>query len=175
MTSLTTRLRDQAASHLRAVGSSYDLDGQVNLTGFAGSMTTYGAAVAALTAVARSRGHRAPERYAVVDLALGGVATHKLTRILSHSSVASPLRAPFTRFEAAAGSGEHEESPRGHGVRHTVGELLTCPFCLGVWVSTGYVAGLALAPSVVRAAAAVLTVTATSDMLQHVYARLRDD
>ncbi|MCD4524135.1 DUF1360 domain-containing protein [Nocardioides sp. cx-173] len=155
--------------------SAYDPDDQVHLTGFAGSLTAYGTAVASLVAVARAGGHEAPERYALSDLAVGGLATHKLTRLLSRSSVASPLRAPFTRFEEAAGSGEHVEAPRGHGVRHTVGELLTCPFCLGVWVATGYVAGLTLAPRATRAAAAVLSVTATSDVLQHAYARLRGD
>jgi hypothetical protein len=58
-------------------------------------------------------------------------------------------------------------------MRHTVGELLTCPFCLGQWVGTGYVAGLALAPRAARTWAAVFTVTAVSDLLQHFYARVR--
>ncbi|WP_193609423.1 DUF1360 domain-containing protein [Nocardioides lijunqiniae] len=171
----TGPLREQARSHLQRVGGDYDPQGEVNLPGFAGSMTAYGLAVTALAALARARGEHAPERFAVSDLVVGGVATHKLTRLLSHSSVASPLRAPFTQFEEAAGSGEHTESPRGHGVRHTVGELLTCPFCLGVWVSTAYVAGLVVAPRAARTVSAALTVSAVSDTLQHVYARLRAD
>jgi hypothetical protein len=173
MTLSAARLGPTSALHRG--DSAYDPDGQVHLAGFAGSMAAYGAAVAALAAAARAGGQEVPERYAVGDLVLGGVATHKLTRLLSRSSVASPLRAPFTTFEAAAGSGEHVEEPRGHGVRHTVGELLTCPFCLGVWVATGYVAGLTLAPRSTRAVAAVLSVTAASDALQHAYARLRGD
>lgn len=170
-----TELLQDVTTPLHRAGAGYDPDGHVHLTGLAGSMTAYGAAVATVVAVARARGYQAPERYAVSDLALGGLATHKLTRLLSRSSVASPLRAPFTEFEGPAGSGEHLESPRGDGVRHAIGELLTCPFCLGVWVSTAYVAGLALAPRAARTVAAVLSVTATSDMLQHVYARLRED
>ena len=72
----------------------------------------------------------------------------------------SPLRAPFTQFEEAAGNSEHHEVPRGeHGVRHTVGELLTCPFCLGVWIATAYVAGLGVAPRAARGWAAVFAVT----------------
>jgi hypothetical protein len=86
------------------------------------------------------------------------------------------VRAPFTEFEAPAGAGEHLERARdGHGVRHTVGELLTCPFCVGVWVSTAYVGGLALAPRATRGWAAVFAVTGISDFLQHGYARLRGD
>jgi hypothetical protein len=158
------------------VAPEYDPDGDVNLAGFSGSMATYGAGVVGLLGLARATGHELPERYPLADLFVGGIATHKFSRLITKSSVASPLRAPFTDFEGPAGSGEHEESPRAsHGVRHTIGELLTCPFCLGVWVSTAYVAGLAAAPRATRAVAAVFTVVAASDMLQHAYARLRTD
>jgi hypothetical protein len=89
--------------------------------------------------------------------------------------VTSPLRAPFTKFEAAAGAAEHVERPRGSHLRHTIGELLTCPFCMDVWVGTAYVAGLAVAPRVTRAWAAVFGVVGVADALQHAYARLRGD
>lgn len=155
---------------------AYDPEHEVDVEGYAGSLTTYAAGVAGLVGLLAGTGHELPERYAVSDLALGGVATHKLTRLLTKSSVTSPLRAPFTEFEKATSSGEHQESPRGgHGVRHTVGELLTCPFCMSVWIGSAYVAGLVAAPRLTRTAAAVLAVVATSDTLQHVYGRLRQD
>jgi uncharacterized protein DUF1360 len=155
---------------------TYDQAGEVDLQGFTGSLAAYAASVGVLLAAGVSRGRRLPEGYAVADVVLGGLAVHKFTRIVSKSSVVSPLRAPFTEFEEAAGSGEHLESPRGeHGVRHTVGELLTCPFCLGVWVSTAYVATLALAPRPARTWAALFAVDAVSDVLQQGYERLRAD
>lgn len=155
---------------------TYDPDGDVNLAGSTGSMTAYAAGVSALVASARLAGRQLPERYSLRDLVIGGVATHKLSRLVTKSAVASPIRMPFTEFEGAAGSAEHEESPHGsHGVRHTVGELLTCPFCLGVWLGTAYVAGLVGAPRPTRTAAAVLAVVGVSDALQHGYARLRAD
>jgi hypothetical protein len=154
---------------------SYDPDGQVNTGGFAGSLTAYSVALALLAGATRARG-AAPERYPLADLLVGGLATHKFSRLVARSSVASPVRAPFTEFEAPAGAGEHVEHARGeHGLRHTVGELLTCPFCLGVWVSTAYVGGLTLAPRTTRAWAAVFAVTGVSDFLQHAYSRLRGD
>lgn len=154
---------------------TYDPDGEVNLGGFAGSLASYGAALAGLAAVARASG-RTPGHYALSDVLVGGLATHKFTRLLSKGSVASPMRAPFTEFAGPGGSGEHDEQARGdHGLRHTVGELLTCPFCLGVWVGTGYVAGLALAPRTTRAWAAAFAVTGISDFLQHAYSRVRED
>ena len=154
--------------------TTYDAHDEVNLTGYAESLAVFAASVGGLLALAHD--HELPERYSVQDLTVGGIATHKLTRLLSRASVTSPLRAPFTQFEAPAGSGEHIEKPRdGHGLRHSVGELLTCPFCLGVWIGTAYVAGVALAPRPTRAVAAVLTVVAASDTLQHAYSRLRGD
>ncbi len=176
MTSLTSHLLGRAAAGADQLASSYDPDGDVDLRGFAGSLTAYAATVTALVVAARAGGRELPERFELADIALGGLAAHKFARIVSHSSVTSPLRAPFTTFDEPAGSGEHIEEPRGHhGVRHTVGELLTCPFCLGVWVSTAYVAGLALAPRAARTWAAVFAVTGVSDSLQHGYARLRSD
>ena len=168
--------RDDEQSPVEELARAYDPDEAVNLSGSAGSLMTYAVGVATLALIGRATGAGLPDRYSLVDVALGGVATHKFSRLLSKSSVASPLRAPFTRFRGPAGSSEHVEEARGeHGVRHTVGELLTCPFCLGVWVSTGYVAALALAPRPARTWAAVFAVTAISDSLQHVYAKVRED
>jgi hypothetical protein len=154
----------------------YDPSGDVDLAGHAGSLAAYVAGLGVVLAADGAAGQTWPEAYAARDLLVGGVAVHKFVRVLSRSSVTSPLRAPFTEFEGPAGSGEHHERARGkRGPRHTVGELVTCPFCLGVWVSTAYVLGLAMAPRPTRAWAALFTVTAVSDTLQHVYARVRAD
>jgi hypothetical protein len=164
-------VREQVERQIR----SYDPEGKVNLPGFAGSLALFTASVAAAVVAVSARGRDVPVHYGVSDLVVGGVAVHKFTRLLAKGSVTSPVRAPFTEFEGAAGPSEHHESPRGdHGVRHTLGELLTCPFCLSVWVSAGYIAGLVAAPRATRAWAAVFAVTAVSDALQHAYARVQD-
>lgn len=154
----------------------YDPAGEVDVHGFGGSLVVYAALLSGLGAALRAGDRELPDSFPVADVALGGIATHKLSRLMAKGAVTSPLRAPFTTFVAPAGSAEHDEEPRGdHGVRHTVGELLTCPFCLGVWLGTAYVAGLVVAPRPTRAAAAVLSVVAVSDALQQGYARLRTD
>lgn len=165
-------------THAHPVGQlvdGYDPDGEVALGGYAGSMATYGLVLAGIAAAGRAGGHELAERYDLADIALGGLAVHKFTRLLSRASVTAPVRAPFTQFEEAAGSGEHVESAREGAVRGTIGKLLTCPFCLGVWIGTAYVAALNLAPRPARAWAAVFAVTAGSDFLQHAYSRLRGD
>jgi hypothetical protein len=52
----------------------------------------------------------------------------------------------------------------------TVGELISCPFCVGMWVSTGFTAGFIFAPRATRLAATTLAALAGSDFLQFAYA-----
>ena len=111
---------------------------------------------------ARRRG-RMPEHVRADDIALGGIATFKVARLLSKDRVTSPVRAPFTR-----GEGE-EERPRGRGVRYVIGELFLCPFCLAQWIGAAYAMGLVFAPRVTRLIAAMMSVVALSDFLQLVY------
>lgn len=154
--------------------SRYDPDDDVDLHGFTGSLVAYAALTLGFVALTRASGRQLPPAYPTRDLVVGGLAAHKFSRLVSQGAVTSPLRAPFTEFEGPAGASEHHESARGeHGVRHTVGELLTCPFCMDVWIGTAYVGALQVAPRAARAWAAVFAVTAVSDFLQHAYARVR--
>lgn len=110
-----------------------------------------------------------PEEIKPLDLAVIGIATHKTSRALAKDKVTAPLRAPFTEYEEDGGPGEIEESPKGSGFRHAVGELLVCPYCLDQWVATGYAAGLAVAPRATRFVAGVMATVAVSDFLQIAY------
>lgn len=49
------------------------------------------------------------------------------------------------------------------------GELVSCPFCLGQWVATGFPAGQLFAPTLTRVAAAVFTELAIADFLHFGY------
>ena len=116
-------------------------------------------------AYAARRG-RLPERLSVGDVVLGAVATFKLSRLLTRSSVASPLRAPFTRYEGVAGPAELAEEVRGEGLRHAIGELVTCPYCMGHWVATAYAIGLVFGPRPTRLVAGILSIEAAAEQLQ---------
>ncbi len=129
-------------------------------------MAAYAVGTAALTALGRARHVRLPERVSVADTVLLSVATHKASRLFAKDSVTSPLRAPFTTYSEPAGEAELNESVRGHGMRHAVGELVTCPFCLSVWVATALTAGLVFAPRTTRLVNTMLTAVAASDLLQ---------
>lgn len=167
------RLLDRARRRCAAIAHSYaarvDPDGPQAppLGGHLVAMGVFATAVASAGYVGRER---LPESYQATDIALGGVAIHKLARIIAKESVASPLRAPFTHFVRPLGAAELEETPR-EGPLKTVGELLTCPFCLAPWLGAVYVGGLAVAPRFARAGAAVFALVAVSDTMQHLSAR----
>lgn len=137
---------------------------------------SYAALMATFTALAggfalwfRRSGRELPERVDARDLALLTVASHKAARLIAKDRVASAVRAPFTRFEHDGGPGEVEEAARGRGLRRAIGELLVCPYCLGMWVSAGLTAALLVAPRFTRWFASVLSIVFGSELLQFGY------
>lgn len=138
------------------------------LRGYAALLGTYGALAGAAGLLVRHR-RAAVEPVGPFELAMLGLATAHLSRLITKDSVTSVLRAPFTTFEGAAGEGEsNEEVPRG-GVAHAVGELVTCPFCTGQWVATGLVLGRAVAPRMTAGVVTVSAVARLADFVQLLY------
>ncbi len=167
-TSAAERVREAAAEEWAA----YEGEADRPMASFLAIMGVYGAVTAGLAALVHRRGPVLPERMAPADLALITVATHKLARLVAKDPVTSPLRAPFTRFAGTSGPAELQEKVRGTGTRKAVGALVTCPFCLGLWVATGFGFGLMLAPRATRWAASILSALTGADVLQLAYAAL---
>jgi hypothetical protein len=110
-------------------------------------------------------------RWPLQDLITVTVGTHKLSRTLTKDAVTSPLRAPFVHYAGSGGPAEvMEESRHGSALRHGIGELVTCPFCLDMWVATGFVIGLIFVPRLTRMVAGTFTALAGADFLQLAYA-----
>ena len=140
------------------------------LRGLLGAMGVYSAAVGGGAAAVRLSGREVPARIPLGDAVLLSVATFRISRTIAKDPVTSPLRAPFTRFRGQSGEAEIAEEIREHGgVKHAVGELVTCPFCLAQWVATALVFSYAAAPRAARLAALTMTMVAGSDVLQFVY------
>ena len=133
----------------------------------------HGAMVGAVAASKRS-GRDLPERVEAGDVVLIGTASYQLSRLVSKKKITSFVRAPFTELEGKGGPAELEEKPRGRGLRRAVGELLICPYCLGLWASGGFHAGLLFAPRTTRFTTSVLTAMAISDFLQVAYRAAED-
>ena len=68
------------------------------------------------------------------------------------------------------------EEVRFHGgLRHSIGELITCPFCLDVWIAAGFTIGLVFAPRLTRLIVATLTAVTGADFLHLLYAKAQDE
>jgi Protein of unknown function (DUF1360) len=167
-----TEFKDRVTGAASAQGARYSGEADRPLGGYAITMTVYASLVGALAGLARVSGRDVPERLGTTDIVLSAVATHKLSRLLAKDPVTSPLRAPFTAYQGTEGPAELKEEARGQGGRKTVGELVTCPFCTGVWVATGLTAGLVYLPRTTRLAMGTLAALAGADMLQFAHAWL---
>jgi hypothetical protein len=156
----------------RAQADAYR-DGEVRpLGGYAAAMAVYAALVAGAGGLAALTGRRLPATVSPWDVVLLAAGTHKLSRTISKDSVTAPLRAPFTRYAGNGGPAEVVEEVRATGgLRHSVGELLTCPFCLDVWIATGFGIGHVFAPRLTRLVAATLATMTGADFLQLGYAK----
>lgn len=135
-------------------------------------MLAFASTFGSMLIVAGRRGSL-PRRIRVGDIVLLGVATHRLTRVLTRDRVAAPLRMPFTRYEGKAGAGELDEKPRGRGIRRALGSLLTCQYCAGPWIASALAACLVARPRETRMASSVLAVVTVSDFLHQLYWRVR--
>jgi hypothetical protein len=135
----------------------------------AGLTAAFGATLGGALVALRAAGRELPESLSPGDLALAGIATHKVSRLLAKDKVTSFIRAPFTRYQESAGHGELEEAPRGSGAQHAIGELLVCPYCLAQWVAAGFAVGLVAAPRTTRLVAGIYAAETLSDFLQLAY------
>lgn len=71
------------------------------------------------------------------DIFLLGLATYRLSRLISYDRVTQYLRFPF--IEPGQGAEQIEgtsEEPKGEGLQHAIGQLLTCAYCSSVWAGT---------------------------------------
>jgi hypothetical protein len=153
-----------------ALGSDYAGDDEYRPLGAYAVLTgAFGASLVGALVVARRTGRELPERWSAQDLLLAGVATHKVSRLITKDKITSALRAPFTRFQDKSGHGELEEAARGRGMRYAVGELLVCPYCVAQWVAGGFTVGYVFAPRTTRLLAAMWSVHAAADAAQLAY------
>src|SRR5579872_344045 len=141
------------------------------LGGYAFLLGTFGTLASAFAAWFRRSGRELPDHMDGRDLVLVTVASHKAARLIAKDKVTSAIRAPFAEYEGPAGPGEVSERPRGRGLRRVIGELLICPYCLGMWTSAFMTAGLLVAPRFTRWTCSVLVSFFGADVLQIAYRR----
>ena len=105
----------------------------------------------------------------VLDLAALAAATFKASRALTRERVGSFVRQPFVEGEADTGE---DERPAGTGMQRALGELVTCPRCIGTWSAAALASTQMLSPRFGRLVTWSLGASAANDFLQAAFTAL---
>ncbi|MET9319086.1 DUF1360 domain-containing protein [Streptomyces sp. NPDC003038] len=136
------------------------------------AMAVFGGYTAGWAVLVRRGGRAVPAPPTPWELLLTATATFRLSRLLGKATVTRPIRAPFTQVEAPGAPAELNETPRDQHGRKTVGELVSCPFCLSVWIVTTLTGAQLIWPRATRTVTGALTALAAADAMQFAHSAL---
>ncbi len=79
-----------------------------------------------------------------------GFATYRLGRMVAYDQVFETYRLPFAETVPDGSGAGLTVVPRGEGVQQALGELISCPICIGTWIAAALVFGLKFVPGPAR-------------------------
>ena len=111
---------------------------------------------------------RLPTSIRPFDFALLGLAAARLTDIISTDQIMEWLRRPFVKMETTEIAGREVETRtgRGRGLKKVIGDLLSCPWCVGVWVAASLTYAYYLMPSVIWVFILIMAIAEIGSLLQ---------
>jgi Protein of unknown function (DUF1360) len=125
----------------------------------------FGAVLGGFLLLAR---RRLPEKVGFADVVRIGLASYKIGRLVAKDEVTSWVRAPVTRDEET-------KEPKPQGMKRALGELVTCPYCVGLWIASGLSYALVLFPRQTRLVTTIFGSQAVADFLNAGFVRLTQD
>lgn len=84
------------------------------------------------------------------DVVQLGFATYRLGRMIAYDRVFETYRLPFAETVPDGSGAGLTVEPKGEGVQRALGELISCPICIGTWVAAALVFGLKFTPGPAR-------------------------
>jgi Protein of unknown function (DUF1360) len=130
---------------------------------YAGLISVFAIGVGTVVGIA---GRKLPKRTCWGDVALVALASHDVSRLVARDEVTTVIRAPVT--EDPEGT-----EPKGRGPARALGELLTCPYCIGLWVTAGLSSAMVMRPREARFVASIFAADAGANLLHGTFSRLR--
>lgn len=104
-------------------------------------------------------------KLSTMDLVLLSLSTYRLGRLVAYDRVMEPLRNFVARtVPDPTGAGDTTEA-KGEGIQQSVGQLVTCPICIGTWIAAGLVYLLYLFPGPVRVFLTMTAVIGVAELL----------
>lgn len=135
-------------------------DRPIDPTDYALLNAIYGTMLVGVVVVAtRERGPREP--ISGPELVPLAAATFALSKVVAREKIGAWVRDPFVEVHQEEG-----RRPAGEGLRHALGELLTCSRCLGAWSALGLVGLRTASPTAGRTVTNILAASAGNDFLQ---------
>ncbi len=74
-------------------------------------------------------------KISALDLVMLSLATMRLGRMVAFDHIAEPLRVPFAKTVPDRNGAGSVTVPKGQGAIRSIGQLITCPICVGTWVA----------------------------------------
>ena len=99
------------------------------------------------------------------DLALLGLSSFRLGRMVAYDKVMEPFRSPFTKTVPDPTGAGDTVVPAGTGWRRAIGELIACPICAGTWIAAGLVYGLEITPRPTRVLLSIIGAIGLGELL----------
>ena len=96
------------------------------------------------------------------DLPVLALATFALADVLAKEKISTWVREPFVE----EGTDHKPVAPEGDGLRHAIGELLTCTRCIGTWSALALLGLRTASPAAGRSTANVLALAGANDLIQ---------
>ena len=113
-----------------------------------------------------TNGRKIPERIGVTDVSLIALSSYKVSRLIAKEEITTFVRAPVTEDPEA-------QQPKRRGMARVLGELVTCPYCMGLWLTAAFSYGLVLYPRQTRFAMTIFGAYGVSDFLHAGFVKLR--
>lgn len=111
----------------------------------------------------------------VFEFILLSLSTFRLTRLIVFDTITVFLRKPFHEMiEETNEDGQVETylHIKGDGLKFWIGELLSCYWCVGVWVSIILVVGYMMFPGIVGIVILILAIAAVASIIEMIVSKL---
>jgi hypothetical protein len=108
----------------------------------------------------------------ILEFLVLGLAAYRAANVLSTEVITKPLRSPFVD-EVQAEDGKVVEKPKPAGFMGSIGLLIYCPSCTGVWIAAVFTYGFVFWPTATFTVALFFALSGMERIISTTLARLR--
>ena len=107
----------------------------------------------------------------ILEFLVLGLAAYRAANVLSTEVITKPLRSPFV--DEVQQDGKVVEKPKPAGFIGSIGLLIYCPSCTGVWIAAAFTYGFVFWPTATFTVALFFALSGMERIISTTLARLR--